>query len=69
MYSNVIVSETENMKRNETGIIFNHLAQRKHGIYTSAINVDATPWCCADVQATLYKRHVPSGTLMDNNGN
>ena len=27
------------------------------------INVDATSWRCIDVDATLYKRHMPAGNL------
>ena len=27
------------------------------------LNVDATSWRCIDVEATLYKRHVPAGNL------
>ena len=25
------------------------------------LNVDATSWCCINVETTLYKRHVPAG--------
>ena len=27
------------------------------------LNVDATSWRCIDVEATLYKRHVPAGMI------
>ena len=27
------------------------------------INVDATSWRCIDVDTTLYKRHVPAGSI------
>ena len=29
------------------------------------LNVDATSWRCIDVEATLYKRHVPAGYCTD----
>ena len=28
------------------------------------LNVDATSWRCIDVEATLYKRHVPAGNRL-----
>ena len=29
------------------------------------INVDATLWRCIDVDATLYKRHMPAGGIAE----
>ena len=28
------------------------------------LNVDATSWRCIDVEPTLYKRHVPAGSVL-----
>ena len=32
------------------------------------LNVDATSWRCIDVEATLYKRHVPTGHKLNPRG-
>ena len=53
--------------------------KRAHDVYTTSsqrrcnvmhmtfiqhrLNVDATSWRCIDVEATLYRRHVPVGTI------
>ena len=48
---------------NSTVLYLRHLSTVWNNLFLKQrrLNVDATSWCCIDVEPTLYKRHVPAG--------